>query len=247
MARSRHWWVCVLMMVSAATASAQGYSWEIAPGDSASAIAEVAYSPGKLKYESANAADPVLIVRLDRRSVLVVNTRRESYAEISFQDWKAIRNQQNAMVVQIPPEIQQLPPDERDRRLQEYVAATNAGAGKPAVIPVQDAKVIQGFPCSKWIVKLENRIVLTVWATRAVKEFVSMRHDLEESFRQLSLNYPSMRYLPDAVAGIDGFPVQYGTGDDMSTVRKLQKRNWGDDEFDPPAGYRKTSAAVPGR
>lgn len=241
--------LAALMFLLALTAGAQEYYWESSTGgeDSTGTVSMTSYSPGKMKFVSEKPADPELIVRLDRRSMLVVNTRLGNYAEVSFADWKNMRGQEGAWVVQIPAEIQQLPPEERDRKIQEYLASTTRGNARPEVIRVPETKTIEGFPCAKWIVKLENRTVLVVWTTKAIKEFPSMRDDLAEAFRQLSLNYPSMRYLPDALRTVDGFPLRYQAGDVTTTVKKIEKRDWSSDEFEAPRGYRKTTAALPGR
>ncbi len=238
-----------LMLLCASAANAQDYYWESlsGPEDTVGQVSVTSFSPRKMKFVSGNPGDPVIIVRLDRQSVLVVNASRQSYAEIGFADWKNMRAQQSAWVVQVPPDIQQLPPEERNRRLQEVLAQNPATGARADVQRVPETKTIQGLACTKWIVKAENRIVLTVWATRAIREFGVMRGDLAECYRQLALNYPGMRYYAEALRSIDGFPMQYQADDTKTTVKLIQRRNWDDEEFQAPSGYRKTTPAIPGR
>lgn len=241
--------VLIVSVVCSGLAVAQEYYWETVTGagDSTSPAAKVYYAPRKLKYVSARENDPIITVRLDRGSVIVMNTRRETYAEVTAEEWKSMRGQQSAMVFQIPPDIQKLPEEQRDRRMRELMDAQLHPNRKVDVIRIAETKTIRGYPCAKYVVKQENRVVFTVWSTRAVKEFESMRSDLVEGYRQLSLNYPALRLLPDALKGIDGFPMEYQAGDEKTTVQKIEKRIWGEDQFEAPADYRRTTPAIPGQ
>jgi len=241
--------VVLLTVGWSAVLIAQNYYWETVTGDAESIVpvAKAFYAPRKLKYVSAREYDPTLIIRLDRGSVFVVNTRRETYAEISFADWKSMREQQSAMVFQIPPDVQNLPEEQRSRRLQELIAAQSNENSKVDVLRIPETKMIRGYMCAKSIMRQDGKTLLTVWSTRAMKEFESMRSDLTEAYHQLSLNYPAMRNLSVALKSIDGFPIEYQRGEEKTTVQKIEKRVWGEEEFEPPSGYKRTTPAVPGR
>jgi hypothetical protein len=237
--------LCIMLVLGTGYARGQDFYWEMRSADSTAAPARVSYSQGKLKYVSPREQDPVLIVRLDRKSVLVVNHRRESFAEVSFEEWRSMRGQQSNVVVQIPPEVDRLPEEQRARKVHELIDEQSKAGRAVDVVRVQEMKTVRGFVCAKFVVKVDGKVALSVWATRGVKEFPSMRGNLVGAYGQLALAYPAMKLYADALKNIDGFPMEYQWGDERSTVTQLQKRNWGEEEFEAPAGYRKTTAAVP--
>jgi len=243
--------VAVLLLVPACCtlAVAQDYYWETVTGidDSSAPVAKTFYAPKKLKYVSAKEDDPTIIVRMDRGTVLVVNARRETFAEVSYADWKSMRGQQNALVFQIPPDVQKLPDEQRERRVRELMATQLSANRNVEVVRSAETKFVHGYSCSKYTVKQENRAVLILWSTRAVKEFEHMRDDLAEAYRQLSLNHPALRMLPDALKSIDGFPMEYRVGEEKTTVQKIEKRIWGEDVFEAPSGFKRTTPAVAGQ
>lgn len=236
------------IVLAVSTAWPQQYSWEasLAPDDSLASVERTMYAPKKMKYTSAKQDDPTIIVRLDRGTVIVVNNRRGSYAEVTFDEWRSMRAQQSAMVVEIPPDVQKLPEEQRSRKVEELIRGQTNNARKVEVLRFPDSKVVRGYACGKFIVKVDNKVGLTVWSTRGVRDFEFMRGDLIEMYRQLSAAYPAMKLLPEALKSIDGFPMELVWGDMKLTVMKVEKRVLGDDEFDPPAGYQRTMPAVPG-
>ncbi len=219
----------------------------MAPDDSLAAVSRTFYAPKKMKYVSARGSDPTIILRLDRGTVIVVNDRRESYAEVSFDGWRAMRAQRSAMVLEIPPDVQNMPEEQRTRKVQELVRGQENADRKVEVLRLPETKVVRGYTCAKFIVRVDNKLGLTVWSTRAVRDFEKMRGDLVEMYRQLAPAYPAMNLFPDALKSIDGFPMEFTWGEEKLTVTKVEKRILGDDEFDPPAGYRRTMPAIPGR
>jgi hypothetical protein len=241
--------VLILMVAITETALAQDYYWESITGeaDSTAPAAKTFFAPKKMKFVPAKENDPMLIIRLDRGSVYVINERRKTYAELNFTEWRSMRRQQSAMVFQIPPDVQKLPDDQREQRLHELMADQVNPISNVDVIRTPETKVIRGYVCGKYIVKQDSKVILTVWSTHAIKEFESMREDLKGVYQQLGLNYPAMRYLPDALNSIDGFPLEYQIGEVKTTVQKIEKRIWGEDEFEPPPGFKRTTAAVPGQ
>ncbi len=236
-------------MLAVSSVWAQQYTWEasLAPDDTLTSVSHTFYAPKKMKYISAKPDDPIIIIRLDRGTVIVVNTRRASYAEVTFDEWRSMRAQQSAMVMEIPPDIQRMPEEQRNRKMQELIREQGSAQQKVEVLKFPDTKSVRGYQCGKFIVKVDNKVGLNVWSTRAVKDFEEMRSDLVEMYRQLAAAYPVMKLFPNALKSIDGFPMEVQQGDVKLTVMKVEKRILGDDEFEPPPGYRRTTPAIPGR
>ena len=236
--------VCISVSLCV-SAYSQGLYWEskttIADSETTRSVSKVYYATGKFKVVP-DKDDQTVILRLDKKLVIVVNQNSRTYAELTFSQWEAMMAQGKTMMVAMPPELQNLPDEEKKRILQQLTANGVAGKNPNIVVTKStETKSISGYPCTKFVVKEDEKIAATVWASNALREFDVMRWDFREFSIQMALKNPMLRNFAEGMKSIEGFPLQTDIGDTKISVTKIERRYFDESDFDPPSEFRKTT------
>lgn len=113
-------------------------------------------------------------------------------------------------------------------------------AGDVELVRTGETKTVSGFPCVKFVAKEGEKVLMTLWATKQIKSFESLRKDyVAFSERMMSMNPSFMKGLVDAMMKVDGFPMETNWGGLTVVVTKVDSRAAGPLEFAIPAGYKK--------
>ncbi len=108
-----------------------------------------------------------------------------------------------------------------------------------------EKKKVSGFNCMKYVAKEGEKDLMTLWATKEVRGFESLRKDYEAlTKRMMSMNPGFMKGLVDAMLKVDGFPMETEWGGLTVMVTKVEPRATGAAEFAVPAGYTKVKPAM---
>ncbi len=243
--------VCLLLSV-AMLAFSQGLYWETTAtggplGD------KVNYSksyvmPKMFKHQGDKS---IVIVRSDKEMVYTLNPEEKTYTEITFAEMEAwAKKASTRMDSSRATALEKMKnlPEEQRKRMEQMMGGLMQGQSKDAKVEVTNTgekKTVSGYPCTKYIVKQDGKDVSTLWVTREVKGFESVRKDWENlSKRLMSLN--RMTAMVEAYQKIEGFPMETEVMQMTATVTKVEKKSVPASEFEIPAGYTKTKSKLTG-
>jgi 5'-3' exonuclease len=184
-----------------------------------------------------------VIVRLDEEKIISVDTKAKTYWEQTFaeleQAMKAASGQMEKEMAEMQKYLKDLP--EEQRKMVEGMTGTSMDkVGDVKVTKTADTKTISGYACTKSVAKEGERVLMTIWATTAVKGFDALRKDYEAVSRRLTAMNPAFtKGLVDAMLKIDGFTIRTEWGEMTSTVTKVEQRSTAESAFTVPAGYTK--------
>jgi hypothetical protein len=214
-----------------------------------SAEAKFYYMPGKFKTVTSRNGDAV-IVRLDKEFVITVNAEEKTYSEITFAELEEVMKKSRARMDSHMEEVQKQMADlpEEQRKMMEKMMEKLPGKQKEGKVSVRKTggqRSISGFSCTQYVVSQDGKDVVTVWATKEVHDFKTMRKDLEEFSRRMAALSPMGSVgLVEGMKTIDGFPIQTEAGDGVTLVTKIERRSTPAAEFEAPAGYAKVASPM---
>lgn len=119
------------------------------------------------------------------------------------------------------------------------------------VRPTNEKKVVEGYQCTKYDIMFMH-MKGEYWVSKDVKGYSTLKAigrklagEMEKSPAMAQMNMASL------INKVDGFPVQtvmnVGGGRTISTLKKIEERNFSEDLFTIPAGYRQVEMAPMGR
>jgi len=235
----------LLIPLIAANVLAQGLSFEVLRGQDEAAVEKGMYMPGMFK--SAGKDGHISILRLDKEVMITINPDQKTYKEITFAQMEMQMKQGRSKAADMMKQrMENMPPDQR-KIMEERMAAMNGHReeAKTEIVPTGEQKVVDGHQCTGYIVKRNGKDQETVWATKDVPNFASMRKD----FQRIATLFTSMGAGRNAFASlekIDGFPIETtGTGH-SERIRKIQAGTFPVSAFEIPPGYTKEKSRGPG-
>ncbi len=244
--------LCYLFL-GASQVFSQGAYWESSvsggPGEK-ERMDKAYYMPRMLKMVQGDDGQSA-VIRLDKEMMIMIDPKEKTYWEISFDKMERIMKgasaQMTAQMAEMQKQLEQMPEDQRKMAEQMMGAHKPGSAPKIEASNTGETKTISGYACTKYIIKHDDKEAATVWATRDVKKFDVMKKDMEEFGKRMQAMIPGGKGVNGLMGGIDGFPIQTETvGGRKTVVTKIEERSTPADEFEAPAGYRKTEPPMMG-
>jgi hypothetical protein len=238
------------------TAYGQGVYWEAARsggrlGDKTE-IEKMYYMPKKIKSESADKGD-VLILRLDKEVMTSMDSKAKTYWQMTFSEMsermKKSSAEMDAAMADMQKEMEGMSEGERkmaEQMMKSMRPGQRSEGPKIEVTKTGDKETISGYSCTKFTVTKDGKELLSIWASKDVKEFEAMRKDFEEFQKRMAEMNPMIpEGLSEGMQKIEGFPIETDMPRGLKqVVTKIEKRSIPADEFEIPAGYTKVKAPM---
>jgi len=238
------------------TAYGQGVYWEAARsggrlGDKTE-IEKMYYMPKKFKSESAGKGD-VQILRLDKEVIMSVDSKAKTYWQMTFSEMsermKKSSAEMDAAMADMQKEMESMSEGERkmaEQMMKSMRPGQRSEGPKIEVTKTGDKETISGYSCTKFTVTKDGKELLSIWASKDVKEFEPMRKDFGEFQKRMAEMNPMMpEGLSEGMQKIEGFPIETDMPRGLKqVVTKIEKRSIPADEFEIPAGYTKVKAPI---
>ena len=234
----------VLMAVFVAAGYGQGMYWESTitiPGQNQKEkLVKTFYLPKKLKTASEGESE-YKIIRIDQEKMYSVNPVEKTYSEMTFAQIEASSKQAEQQVAKLQEQMKDMPAEQR-KMMEKMLGANTPGKTEPKyeVTKIGEKKVINGFTCTRYSMKQNEKEIASLWVTQDVKGFAAMRQDMMEQIRRMSM----LKGLAEAMSKLDGFLIEMDMTQGVKTlVTKVEQRAIAASEFEVPAGFTKVEPA----
>jgi hypothetical protein len=171
----------VLIVGIAVAAYAQGACWQNQVSGSGLGdkvmIQNMFYMP-KMAKTVDNESGKVVIVRLDKEMIYTLNPQKKEYSEMTFQDMEKMMKKVNDKMSEMQKKLENMPPEQR--KMVEQMMGDKMGKNQNAPATVtsgSEKRTISGYSCAQYVINQNGKDVMTVWATKDIKEFEPMRKD----------------------------------------------------------------------
>jgi hypothetical protein len=239
--------VAALLLCITLPLLAQGVYWESTmTGMGMEQKSQMYYLPKKFKnVSSSQQGNDISIVRLDQSKIYNLMPGDKSYSEMSFSDMegaaKKTGGEMDARMQEMKKGLESMPPEQRQMAEQMMGRMMNKSPESPIQVEkTGETKSISGFNCTKYVLKQGDKEMATIWATKDLKEFESMKDDFREFAKGMMAMNPLAKSLRDGMQKVEGFPIQTDMAQGMKTVvTKVEKRSIAASEFEIPSGYKK--------
>jgi hypothetical protein len=187
-----------------------------------------------------------VIIRMDQQKIYNVDPQAKTYSEVTFAEMEQQMKQMSATMdermAKMEESMKDMPPEQR-KMLEGMMGGRKGSKGSEvALVRTGDSKKVSGLSCTKYVAKEGEKELMTIWSTKEVRGFESLRKDYETlTQRMMSMNPSFMKGLIDAMQRVEGFPMETEWGGITMTVTKVVSRSTPASEFTVPAGYTKTS------
>lgn len=190
----------------------------------------------------------VMIVRLDKDLIWMVNPEKKTYSEITFDDLQKMAEKGKERMAMMKEKMKDMP-DEQRKMMEKMMGA---GMDQPIDVKKTDeVKKIAGHECTKLTALRGGEPFLTMWVANDVTGFKSLMADWKESSERLSsLGSMFGKGMGDIYKSIDGFPMETSVsmmGHTMTTtVTSVEKKTTPSSAFEIPEGYTKVDSPMKG-
>jgi hypothetical protein len=187
----------------------------------------------------------VMIFRLDKELIWMLNPDEKTYSEMTFADMEKMANKGAEQMAAMKEQMKNMP--EEQRKAMEKMMG--GGDQEVTVKNTGETKTVNGRKCKKYIVFRGEEEFMTLWVSDEVKEFESLMGDWKSfSERMASLTARFAKGMSDVYKKINGFPMETKIsmmGQTVTTtVTKIEKRSTPSSEFEVPSGYKKVKSAM---
>ncbi len=181
------------------------------------------------------------IIRLDREKLYSIEPAKKQYTEMTFAELENEMKKANAQMAEMQKQMQSMPPERR--AMMEKMLGSATDATPITVTPGPETRTISGYSCKKYTLQRGEKVVMTVWATKDISGYESMRWEWSLVQKRLMGAAPGgVKGISDAMATVQGFPIETEMEGGMkSVVTKFEKRSTPASEFEVPAGYTKVT------
>jgi len=204
-------------------------------------------------FRSENDRDSkAMIFRLDKQMVYEVDASDKTYSEMTFEQFEATMKKMNskmeAKMAELKKNMANMPPEQR-KMMEQMMAGQALGTDKSAKVDVvksDEKKEIAGYSSTKYTVTEDGKETISLWATKDIKSFNSMKKDFEEyTKRFVASTNQSMKSLATAFQKVDGFPMQMTFTNGISQeVQKVEQQSVPSSQFEVPEGYTKVKSRL---
>lgn len=235
----------LILMFSASPALSFGIRWEAVTsgGRSDGKEADHFYYMPKMMKMVEGSEGRFAIIRLDKEVMIMGDPSTKTYYQVTFDEMeKMMKGANAAMDAQMEAMQQQLAAlPEDQRKMAEEMMGKNMKP-KEAEIEVSktgETKSVNGYDCTKYVVKQAGTTVSVVWASSSIPAFGVMKADMEEFAKRMkAMTKGSTKGA--LTEGVDGFPMLTESPDGMRTeVTKIESTEIPRGEFEVPEGYSK--------
>lgn len=230
----------LLISLFSLTGLAQGLSFEIVQGkDDQAGRSKDLYMPGMFRQEDKDGR--ISILRLDREVMISINPENKTYTETTFKEFEAgVKHGRMKADEAMKKRLAGMPPAQRKQIEEKMAAMTGHGvAAKMEVVETGQRKTIDGYSCTGYTIKRDGKEIETVWATKDIPSFASVRKD----FQRIASLFGSITGSRSAFASlekVDGFPIERsGSTGTREKTTKIQKGSFPASAFEIPPGYAK--------
>lgn len=240
------------------TAYGQGVYWEAHRSGGRSGDKTVTekmyYMPKKFKSESSDDGGMV-IFRLDKEVMYIVNTKEKTYSEMTFAEMenamKTMGSKMDATMAKMQKEMEGMPEAQRkmvEKMMKGKIPGKTAEGAEIEVTRTGEKKTISGYSCTKYVLGEKGKDLLTLWVTKDVKDFEGMRKDFEQFRKRLMAMNPMMaKGLAAKINEVDGFPIETDMGGRMKqVVTKIERKATPSGDFEVPMGFKKVKSPMLG-
>ncbi len=232
---------------------AQGLYWEATTTGSMESdearVSQFYYMPKKLKVVDIG-DDIVVILRLDKELVIVMNTKEKTYWEMTFAEMeemvKGAGMQMDAAMREMQKQMTGLSKEQQEMMKKMMGSRQTVETAKVDVSRSGESKTISGYDCIKYILTRGGDEVGVVWATLDVKEFEVMRRDMEEFGKRMeAMGAKESKGVEEAIYSIKGFPIQTEMANGEKTVvSKVESRSTPASEFEAKPEFEKEESPM---
>jgi hypothetical protein len=217
---------------------AQGLSFEVQRGKDDSEVEKGIYMPGMFRSEGKDGH--ISIMRLDREVIISATPAKKTYTEVTFAQMESqIKHGRSKAADVMKQRMEGMPPEQRKKMEEQMAKITgHRDAVKTEVTPTGEHKAIDGYQCTAYTVTRNGKADETVWATKDIPNFASVRKD----FQRIAALFTSMGVSENAFASlekIDGFPIETTHSNRSERIRKIKAGSFPASAFEVPAGYTK--------
>ena len=208
---------------------AQGLYFETLRSGKDGPSTKVSYMPHMAKIVARSGQ--VILLRFDKQLVDILNPGRKTYSEITFND---LENRQFA----------NLTPEQR-RVLEEHMSREkNRESNKSdfSVDKTNETKTIEGFKCTRYVLKKDGQPSATVWA-KVADDF---HKDAQKILDRLESAVGGNDQFAKWVSKVDGFPIQVEAHGSTTRITHIKQDSIPESQFQVPSGYTKASETKQG-
>ncbi len=232
--------------VAVAVAHAQGFYVETIRTSGDKAMDKFYYMPKMFKMVGSDGR--ISIFRIDKETVYMVNPAKKSYSGMTFAELKEMMEKsRNRIGDLVGNRLAQLPPDQRKKLEEKMAALKNQSATSPVnyqVAATGESKPISGYQCQKYVVTRNGKEFETVWATKQISGFESVKKDMQDLTDRMSSAIGTRAPIHMWLKDIDGFPIQTESHGNVSVATKVERKAIPASEFEIPGGYTKEKSPV---
>ena len=238
----------IMLLCCSASAFAQGMYWQSTTEAADGKHTEESFAMPKMfkivrTGETRNGS--VMIFRLDKQLLWIVNPEERTYSEMTFADMEKMANKGAEKMAAMKERMKEMP--EERRMMMEKMMGIN---DQPVEVKnTGESKTVSGYKCTKFLVLRGNEEMMSLWVTDGLKEFKPLMADWKNfSERMSTMTAQFAKGMADIYKKIDGFPMQTALsvmGQTMTTnVTKVEKRSTPASEFEVPSGYKKVKSEM---
>jgi len=190
----------------------------------------------------------VVIIRLDKEMIYTLDPSKKEYSQKTFEEMEKSMKKVNSKMAEMQKKLEKMPPEQR-KMMEQMLGDKMMGKNQDAPATVtsgNEKRTISGYSCAKHVVNQSGKEIMTVWATKEIKEFEAMRKDWEQFTRRLMAMSPGgAQSIADAFQKIQGFPIEVDMEQGMKTVvTKFERHTTPAAEFEVPPGYTKVDKGL---
>lgn len=209
-----------------------------------------------------------MIYHGDRHEMVVINHEDKSYIVMDEATMKEMAAKMSDAMSKMNEAMAKMPKAQREamKKMMERSGAGAAMGGPPKAPPSRtelrktgDTGTQAGYPCVKYEVLSNNRVVQELWVTEyshidggeeaaaAMEEMAGFFQEMTDSFQEMSrgMGGPIDNSTFEHLKELNGFPVVTRVFDEdgeLTTETELKssrRESLGADQFEPPAGYKR--------
>lgn len=206
-----------------------------------------------------------MIFRGDRREMVIVDHDDESYTVIDEQAIESVAGQVGAMMAQMQEALKNVPEGQRaavEEMMKKRMPQEAPARPRREVRRTGEHGDKAGYPCVKYEVLRDGRVVQELWVTdwnnlEGSAEVRQLFGEMAAFFKEMMDAFAGAAGELGGLAGglgdnmfdlfdrIDGFPAVTrdldadGSLDEESTLRSARRQDLDPEEFEPPAGYKR--------
>lgn len=191
------------------------------------------------------------IVRLDKKLLITVYYDDKMYSEVTFDELDTaltkLSGKMDGKMLELQKKLESMP-EEQSKMMEKMLGDKMPGMKKDPkieVIKTEETKNISGYNCVKYIVKQDDKDLITIWTTHEVHSMGLLKEDMTEFSQKMAQAMPyNGSAMAKAFKDISGFPIQTEIMGITNVVTKIEKSKTQISEFEVPDGYKREKSRL---